>query len=1372
MGSIKQEILLYNSGLNSEDNEKSLPLGDGDRYNIVNRGVGENGVLTNAYGNTEITTPDDILEYSAVTTYRKGDMVYYEDAPDYYSYQMIYDGISVGNAPSGTTSDTAYWKYIAYFEGAIPNSQAIASYKDDNTNSIYILRYSTLQAHSVFRYNLDDDSIDKIIYQEPELNFTSHPVRVKLIEFDGKLIWNEGYDLDDEGINPPRKLNIELAYNYTNYPLAYVGESISSGDKRRVDDTIYTASSSFTITTLPTGVKEDQTPSAGEIWTYYGDSYTDITDLEINLIKQPPVQQPDYIYLNDYDREGTNLRNVFWRFSYQYQYYDNEWSSLSPWSDFSVHSDDLESATGDTTDYAYNYMLIRFNTGSTRDVKKIRILGESSEVKGVWKIIKEVDLSSVVDTQGIKTKYDVGVTSSTRLATNTIYGFRFYNDSAYNVIDSNNVVRLFDNVPFYAGALELADNKILLGDVTTGYDNVSLDVEAEVFSTASAIRTQLNIGTDVLSQTTLPNDTLTVTMDITTGSFDDYIAKYGVVTLEFDGAVTVDGAGIGSIWYDSAYAETLFTAEVYKDTTDVIIQFRDQLEKYLNTYIDPLKASVTVDPFISGTSISFTLKAASGLFFSVSTVATTSSFVATYSAYIESSASTKSFNGSALKSGANHPFSFEYRDKFGRTNGSNAVDSINVYVPERVRFDDSGTPPGLYGFEVPYIKMTITHTPPSWAESCYLTYTGNLNYEKVIQFAVTDNQDIDLDGTGTSDYFIIHLPSSIDYQFQKGDFIRLNGVSPDAGLEDNYQFGFNEYDILRSASNEEILQVLNATTSQEISDLKYRVEGEGIVYNTSVSQATGEEMTFTGVDDDVLRDYARSIGEILTVFNRKRMIDSYVESQRQENIKEAQKELEQKYKSRLGAWLVFNKSVLDSTKVDQLDTVVEILRRKKSVNSGLYKEFIEIPLYESGGVKYHEGDQNQTSSLPAIINFSKGDVWLKAQDYGSATANPQYTNIFMERDVVTDFASSKIQQLGRTVIANTDLQRTRSQDVLFSNRLIQGTLINGLSTFPASNIINLNSELGKCRDIVRKDSLLYMIQDYKISTANIEQGVLGGLPLREQSYDYGSRYPVLRTEKYLYGFDIDKGVVWRLSYNGLFPISGKVSSSEYQYDYKMHKYFNDKAAELKDAGLDSINVKMGYDYSNQLIFITFLDYNTSANNETLAFSEATNRWVSYYDFKPELYSFKNNNFYTFYDGGMWKHDENATPCNFYGTQYKMALDVTCNINANLIKRFDAIHVHSNEGFDITDINIPENKSYGSMASKLDEEEFILEEGVYVSGYLRNMKTRTDTPSNFDLRNGEQLRGYSVKHTIEYDTTRSALDIELFKVDVYSDISKS
>ena len=73
MSEIKQEIFLANGGLNSDDDEKFLPLGDGiARRNINVSGVGQNGVLTNVNGTTAIEFPISITEYLIVRPCHRG----------------------------------------------------------------------------------------------------------------------------------------------------------------------------------------------------------------------------------------------------------------------------------------------------------------------------------------------------------------------------------------------------------------------------------------------------------------------------------------------------------------------------------------------------------------------------------------------------------------------------------------------------------------------------------------------------------------------------------------------------------------------------------------------------------------------------------------------------------------------------------------------------------------------------------------------------------------------------------------------------------------------------------------------------------------------------------------------------------------------------------------------------------------------------------------------------------------------------------------------------------------------------------------------------------------------------------------------------
>ena len=78
---------------------------------------------------------------------------------------------------------------------------------------------------------------------------------------------------------------------------------------------------------------------------------------------------------------------------------------------------------------------------------------------------------------------------------------------------------------------------------------------------------------------------------------------------------------------------------------------------------------------------------------------------------------------------------------------------------------------------------------------------------------------------------------------------------------------------------------------------------------------------------------------------------------------------------------------------------------------------------------------------------------------------------------------------------------------------------------------------------------------------------------------------------------------------------------------------------------------------------------------TLAFSEKTNRWTSFYSFIPENYSSSNTGLLSFRNGNLYKHDDEVNVNNFYGQSYPFAFGVVYNENSTLPKtyRYNTIH---------------------------------------------------------------------------------------------------
>jgi hypothetical protein len=87
---------------------------------------------------------------------------------------------------------------------------------------------------------------------------------------------------------------------------------------------------------------------------------------------------------------------------------------------------------------------------------------------------------------------------------------------------------------------------------------------------------------------------------------------------------------------------------------------------------------------------------------------------------------------------------------------------------------------------------------------------------------------------------------------------------------------------------------------------------------------------------------------------------------------------------------------------------------------------------------------------------------------------------------------------------------------------------------------------------------------------------------------------------------------------------------------------------------------------------------------------------------------------------------------------------------------------------VTNITIEPDVTYTrGMKSKLSPAKFDIKEGEFYSAYARNMLTRSNTPSNIDLINGDALRGYYLKHQM---TNSSTTETWLMDAEIEYDIS--
>ena len=116
---------------------------------------------------------------------------------------------------------------------------------------------------------------------------------------------------------------------------------------------------------------------------------------------------------------------------------------------------------------------------------------------------------------------------------------------------------------------------------------------------------------------------------------------------------------------------------------------------------------------------------------------------------------------------------------------------------------------------------------------------------------------------------------------------------------------------------------------------------------------------------------------------------------------------------------------------------------------------------------------------------------------------------------------------------------------------------------------------------------------------------------------------------------------------------------------------------------------------------------------------------------------------------LWQHNSNnVSRCSFYDTTYPQQINIIFNKNAAIRKIFRSIGISSNKKWNIQKISIEPDSTYTrGFLSKIPAARFILKEGKFWASYLKNMLTHSNTASNLDLINGDELRGLYIKHEL-------------------------
>lgn len=403
-------------------------------------------------------------------------------------------------------------------------------------------------------------------------------------------------------------------------------------------------------------------------------------------------------------------------------------------------------------------------------------------------------------------------------------------------------------------------------------------------------------------------------------------------------------------------------------------------------------------------------------------------------------------------------------------------------------------------------------------------------------------------------------------------------------------------------------------------------------------------------------------------------------------------------------------------------------------------------------------EQNQTSSLPAIINLDKGDCYIYRR-YMLNNTKP----FFVESQYYSDFIlGSDNFDYSRVQVVTNSKQKRYEQQIRYGGRYFPDTEINLLLSFNAQDGDNLETTFGPINKIISVGYTLKCLQTKKNTSIYINRNMIftadGNrqitttnevLGTRDPSeLDYGTEHPesVFRDDRQVFFYDVNSGSFIQDSANGMFPIS----------DYKFSTYFRNKSRQIQNR--ENVFVYTQVDNFNNQINVSFIDESGLGitTSETVLFSQRNNRWTSKASYLPDYYASNAMVFMSFRDGSLYVHNTNDTRCLFYGVQYRAMMKFSSSPNPYEVKVFDSIAVDSNQVWyspNLGMITIPAQAQIpGGMSSRLIESKFKLKEQVYYTEFLRDALTPNQPSQEVSLLEGRRLRGHSIVAEIENNTT--------------------
>ncbi len=1180
MSDYKQEILFPNSGLNSDDSNLFAGLGDAPfRMHIMIGEEGQNGVVTNMKGN-------HLARYT-------------------FNYANVHQ--VVGSYYNRLTRKCYYWVFSQPY--------------DYTTSDDYIYD------NHLLCFDEDTETITNIFTDE--FNYFGLDINYPVKDCD--MLGD--YLYFNPRISEPKMIDVVRAKNYMDYDDYDPLEDYLYGNKVKFFGGIFLANVAVT------GESPSESPTK---WERIGDCYQDYTDITpdfdsefryaFNVIRHVPVARPVFVYGTDADKNANNVRGKVFRFTHRYKFFDNTYSKFSAFSNITLPLYDEYyngEVPGDVD--VYNYIAVTIRLHSSALIKEIEI--GFQETGGKWykaKIVNRWEQEMLDD---------------------LTYTYKFYNtDSAYEIIPDELFEEPYDSVPRWAATQELINKNILAyGGCTLGFNNIDRD-EIDITLTPE------------IEALTIPNsEMIGGRMRDNIGDLNnptDFVFVYEdqSLYLNFGTWYPTFGMAAGDIYIikidDGEYSYTVQPADIFNIDT-----FMFAIEAFIESRFPNITIATHIAPikrlrFV----ITSTFRIHRSVFYQPSATAR----VALTKAY-------------GFKTGSWQPMCIYYYDgAMRRCDAQTSKENVNltgysingssVYVPMFNEYGELITNGHFYDGEDDWVlgsanwSFTIaTHVMTRVANADGSTLSQNTacvsgtTYRVVYTLtrttgtitpslggtnltpraiAGTYTEDIvcgavanapmvftpDATFAGTVDIVSIKAPMTTANRWKIN--WEVNHLPPSYAKWWRWGYAGNA---LCSYFVQYIIEAI------EDSAPWVRMDIAPLQTLKSPTDAAWNEFPQSAIEP-----YAFAKGDRVRIItedeNSNNLGDVYNGVLDYEIVKYEEADT--------GEYWIYTQD-FDITGLGA-GTLIEIYRPLKRDTAKVFYEFGELmPIIEdSDGMLVHGcgtvGTQDQDTALvlPATGVFEAGDVYhiLRTPSLPIDTIE----GYFHESQWYSDFYISDDWDKGRIGFETSFKQQTLNI-IQYSNQYLQNTQINGLSTFEADNYKELNDIYGTVQSMVEMGNTLkvymqkksasinigraeYQDTDGKLTTASSEV-ILGSIRYPENNFGTQWLESISKNNKFVYGFDVFNGVMWRDSSNGIYPISGRFEDAYGNGDYKMETWFRDKSEALTTSGIEYVKVMTVWDERYKCLYVIFRDIVNSANNDTIVFHEPSNRWITLAEFE-------------------------------------------------------------------------------------------------------------------------------------------------------------